>query len=245
MKPQLARGELRCVARPRSTNTQAHRKDPALERRSSRCRWPSRRWRRPSRFCAVEGTLRVHHGVRIQDSALVAATLSNRYITTGFCRTRRLTWWTRRRRASRWSWIPSRRNWTSWIGRFCNWKSSARRWPRKRRASKERLKLIDRKLPISRQIQGAHGAMAERESRRQRRQRGPNPTGAGEAGTRQPTPRDLTKSAESSTEKFPTWRKSWPPSKAIHATRNTKHAFTAGSHRRDIAKVVASWTHIP
>jgi ATP-dependent Clp protease ATP-binding subunit ClpB len=87
MKPQLARGELRCVG---ATTLDEYRKyiekDPALERRFQ-----------PVMVAepTVEATIailrglkeryEVHHGVRIQDSALVAAaTLSHRYITDRF-----------------------------------------------------------------------------------------------------------------------------------------------------------------
>jgi ATP-dependent Clp protease ATP-binding subunit ClpB len=87
MKPQLARGELRCVG---ATTLDEYRKyiekDPALERRFQ-----------PVMVAepTVEATIailrglkeryEVHHGVRIQDAALVAAaTLSHRYITDRF-----------------------------------------------------------------------------------------------------------------------------------------------------------------
>ncbi|HUE37747.1 MAG TPA: AAA family ATPase, partial [Candidatus Acidoferrum sp.] len=87
MKPQLARGELRCVG---ATTLDEYRKyiekDPALERR-----FQPVMVNEPS----VEATIailrglkeryEVHHGVRIQDSALVAAAqLSHRYITDRF-----------------------------------------------------------------------------------------------------------------------------------------------------------------
>jgi len=87
MKPQLARGELRCIG---ATTLDEYRKyiekDPALERRFQPVQVSE-----PT----VEATIailrglkeryEVHHGVRIQDSALVAAaTLSNRYITDRF-----------------------------------------------------------------------------------------------------------------------------------------------------------------
>jgi ATP-dependent Clp protease ATP-binding subunit ClpB len=87
MKPQLARGELRCVGATTLDEYRKHiEKDPALERRFQ-----------PVLVAepTVEATIailrglkeryEVHHGVRIQDSALVAAaTLSNRYITDRF-----------------------------------------------------------------------------------------------------------------------------------------------------------------
>jgi len=87
MKPQLARGELRCVGATTLDEYRKHiEKDPALERRFQ-----------PVQVAepTVEATIailrglkeryEVHHGVRIQDAALVAAaTLSYRYITDRF-----------------------------------------------------------------------------------------------------------------------------------------------------------------
>jgi ATP-dependent Clp protease ATP-binding subunit ClpB len=87
MKPQLARGELRCVGATTLDEYRKHiEKDPALERR-----FQPVMVNEPS----VEATIailrglkeryEVHHGVRIQDSALVAAAqLSHRYITDRF-----------------------------------------------------------------------------------------------------------------------------------------------------------------
>jgi ATP-dependent Clp protease ATP-binding subunit ClpB len=87
LKPALARGELRCVG---ATTLNEYRKyiekDPALERR-----FQPVLVKEPT----VEDTIsilrglkeryEVHHGVRIQDSAIVAAaTLSNRYISDRF-----------------------------------------------------------------------------------------------------------------------------------------------------------------
>ena len=87
LKPALARGELRAIG---ATTLDEYRKyiekDAALERRFQQV------------YCAeptVEDTIailrglrekyEIHHGVRIEDEALVAAaTLSNRYITTRF-----------------------------------------------------------------------------------------------------------------------------------------------------------------
>src|SRR5215831_1851566 len=87
MKPQLARGELRTIGATTLDEYRKHiEKDPALERRFQ-----------PVMVAepTVEATIailrglkeryEVHHGVRIQDSALVAAaTLSHRYITDRF-----------------------------------------------------------------------------------------------------------------------------------------------------------------
>ena len=87
LKPALARGELRCIG---ATTLDEYRKriekDAALERRFQQVLVPE-----PS----VEDTIailrglkekyEVHHGIRIQDSALVAAAmLSHRYITERF-----------------------------------------------------------------------------------------------------------------------------------------------------------------
>jgi ATP-dependent Clp protease ATP-binding subunit ClpB len=84
LKPALARGELRCVGATTLNEYQKHiEKDAALERRFQQVYVGE-----PS----VEDTIsilrglkekyEVHHGVRIRDSALVAAaTLSSRYIT--------------------------------------------------------------------------------------------------------------------------------------------------------------------
>ncbi len=87
MKPQLARGELRAIGATTLDEYRKHiEKDPALERRFQPV------------FVAepsVEATIailrglkeryEVHHGVRIQDAALVAAaTLSHRYIADRF-----------------------------------------------------------------------------------------------------------------------------------------------------------------
>jgi ATP-dependent Clp protease ATP-binding subunit ClpB len=87
MKPQLARGELRAIGATTLDEYRKHiEKDPALERRFQPVMVLE-----PS----VEATIailrglkeryEVHHGVRIQDSALVAAaTLSHRYIADRF-----------------------------------------------------------------------------------------------------------------------------------------------------------------
>jgi ATP-dependent Clp protease ATP-binding subunit ClpB len=87
LKPQLARGELRCVGATTLDEYRKHiEKDPALERRFQPVMVGE-----PS----VEDTIailrglkeryEVHHGVRIQDNAIIAAaTLSHRYITERF-----------------------------------------------------------------------------------------------------------------------------------------------------------------
>ena len=87
LKPALARGELHCIGATTLDEYRKHvEKDPALQRRFQPV------------FVGeptVEDTISIlrglkekyelHHGVRITDSALVAAaTLSNRYITDRF-----------------------------------------------------------------------------------------------------------------------------------------------------------------
>ena len=87
LKPQLARGELRCVG---ATTLDEYRKyiekDPALERRFQPVTVDE-----PSVEASIailrglKERYEVHHGIRIQDTALVsAATLSERYITDRF-----------------------------------------------------------------------------------------------------------------------------------------------------------------
>ena len=87
LKPQLARGELRCIGATTLNEYRKHiEKDAALERR-----FQPIFVKEPT----VEATIAIlrglkeryetHHGIRIQDSALVAAaTLSHRYITDRF-----------------------------------------------------------------------------------------------------------------------------------------------------------------
>lgn len=87
LKPLLARGELRCIGASTLDEYRKHiEKDPALERRFQQVYI-----KQPS----VEDTIsilrglkeryEVHHGVKITDSALIAAaTLSHRYITGRF-----------------------------------------------------------------------------------------------------------------------------------------------------------------
>jgi len=87
LKPQLARGELRCIG---ATTLDEYRKyiekDPALERRFQPVTVDE-----PSVEASIailrglKERYEVHHGIRIQDTALVsAATLSDRYITDRF-----------------------------------------------------------------------------------------------------------------------------------------------------------------
>ena len=87
LKPALARGELHCIGATTLDEYRKHiEKDAALERRFSPVLVQA-----PSVEDAIsilrglKERYEIHHGVRIQDSAIVAAaTLSNRYITDRF-----------------------------------------------------------------------------------------------------------------------------------------------------------------
>ncbi|ERN41548.1 ATP-dependent chaperone ClpB [Rubidibacter lacunae KORDI 51-2] len=87
LKPMLARGELRCIGATTLDEYRKHiEKDPALERRFQQVYI-----KQPSVEDAIsilrglKERYEVHHGVKITDSALVAAaTLSDRYITERF-----------------------------------------------------------------------------------------------------------------------------------------------------------------
>jgi len=87
LKPQLARGELRCIGATTLDEYRKHiEKDPALERRFQPVYVAEPTLE--STIAILRGLkerYEVHHGVRIQDSALVAAaTLSHRYIADRF-----------------------------------------------------------------------------------------------------------------------------------------------------------------
>ncbi len=87
LKPMLARGELHCIG---ATTLDEYRqyieKDPALERRFQQVLVPEPDVEDTiSILRGLKERFEVHHGVRIHDRALVAASvLSNRYITERF-----------------------------------------------------------------------------------------------------------------------------------------------------------------
>ena len=87
LKPMLARGELHCIGATTLDEYRQHlEKDAALERRFQPvvCEPPSVE-DTISILRGLQERFEVHHGVRIQDAALVAsATLSNRYISDRF-----------------------------------------------------------------------------------------------------------------------------------------------------------------
>src|SRR4051812_26336143 len=87
LKPMLARGELHCIGATTLTEYRRHiEKDAALERRFQPVIVDEPTVEDTiSILRGLRERLEVHHGVRIQDAALVAAaTLSHRYITDRF-----------------------------------------------------------------------------------------------------------------------------------------------------------------
>ncbi|MCF7811036.1 ATP-dependent chaperone ClpB [bacterium] len=87
MKPMLARGELHCIGATTIDEYRQHiEKDPALERRFQPLMIePPKVEDTISILRGLRERFEVHHGVRIRDNALVAAsTLSNRYISDRF-----------------------------------------------------------------------------------------------------------------------------------------------------------------
>ncbi len=87
LKPALARGELRCVGATTLDEYRKHiEKDPALERRFQPVYVTEPNVEDTiSILRGIKERYEVHHGVKIKDSALVAAAvLSNRYITDRF-----------------------------------------------------------------------------------------------------------------------------------------------------------------
>ena len=87
LKPQLARGELRCIGATTLDEYRKHiEKDPALERRFQPVKVDEPTVEDSIAILrGLKERYEVHHGIRIQDTALVtAATLSDRYITERF-----------------------------------------------------------------------------------------------------------------------------------------------------------------
>jgi ATP-dependent Clp protease ATP-binding subunit ClpB len=87
LKPLLARGELHCIGATTYDEYRKHiEKDPALERRFQPVPLePPNLEETVSILRGLKERFEVHHGVRIQDAALIAAArLSDRYITDRF-----------------------------------------------------------------------------------------------------------------------------------------------------------------
>jgi ATP-dependent Clp protease ATP-binding subunit ClpB len=89
----------------------------------------------------------VHHGVRIQDAALVAQrTLSHRYITDRFLPTKAVDLIDEAASGCAWNWIPCPRKSISWSGKSCSLRSSKALSKRKRTSFARALEKIEKQL---------------------------------------------------------------------------------------------------
>ena len=251
MKPQLARGELRCVG---ATTLDEYRKyiekDPALERRFQ-----------PVQVAepTVEATVailrglkeryEVHHGVRIQDAALVAAaTLSHRYITDRFLPDKAIDLVDEAASRIKME-LDSKPTELDQLDRKILQLEIERTSLAKEKdsASKERLKLIDKKVANLKEKSKALTAQWQNEKtavnavsivQQQLEQAKMELEKVQRAG-------DLTKSAEIQYGRIPDLEKKLATieKQAAQATRNS--LLRQEVTDEDIARVVAAWTHIP
>jgi ATP-dependent Clp protease ATP-binding subunit ClpB len=252
MKPQLARGELRCVGATTLDEYRKHiEKDPALERRFQPVQVAE-----PTVEAAIailrglKERYEVHHGVRIQDSALVAAaTLSHRYITDRFLPDKAID--LADEAASRIKMeLDSKPTELDQLDRQILQLEIERTSLAKEKdaASKERLKQLDGGLANLKDKSKALTAQWQNEKaavnavsvvQTQLEQAKLELEQAQRRG-------DLTKSAEIQYGKIPDLEKKLTTiekQSTQHATRNT--LLRQEVTDEDIAKVVASWTHIP
>ncbi len=252
MKPQLARGELRCVGATTLDEYRKHiEKDPALERRFQ-----------PVQVAepTVEATIailrglkeryEVHHGVRIQDAALVAAaTLSHRYITDRFLPDKAIDLVDEAASRIKME-LDSKPTELDQLDRQILQLEIERMSLAKEKddASKERLKLIDKTLANLKEKSKALTAQWQNEKtavnavsivQQQLEQAKLDLEKARRTG-------DLTKSAELQYGRIPDLEKKLTAiekQSAQHTTRNT--LLRQEVTDEDIARVVAAWTHIP
>ncbi|MEK7781728.1 MAG: AAA family ATPase, partial [Verrucomicrobiota bacterium] len=251
MKPQLARGELRCVGATTLDEYRKHiEKDPALERRFQ-----------PVQVAepTVEATIailrglkeryEVHHGVRIQDAALVAAaTLSHRYITDRFLPDKAIDLVDEAASRIKME-LDSKPTELDQLDRQILQLEIERMSLAKEKddASKERLKLIDKTLANLKEKSKALTAQWQNEKtavnavsivQQQLEQAKIELEQAQRAG-------DLTKSAEVQYGKIPDLEKKL----AAIEKQSTQSPRTSLLRQEvtdeDIARVVAAWTHIP
>jgi len=239
MKPQLARGELRTIGATTLDEYRKHiEKDPALERRFQPV------------FVSeptVEATIailrglkeryEVHHGVRIQDSALVAAaTLSHRYITDRFLPDKAIDLVDEAASRIKME-LDSKPTELDQLERQILQLEIERTSLSKEKdpASKERLKRLEGELANLKDKAKALTAQWQNEKtavnavsivQSQLEQARTELEQAQRQG-------DLSKSAEIQYGKIPELeKKTRVDGKTIHATRNTQHASPPGSHRR-------------
>ena len=251
MKPQLARGELRCVG---ATTLDEYRKyiekDPALERRFQPVKVEE-----PT----VEATIailrglkeryEVHHGVRIQDSALVAAaTLSHRYITDRFLPDKAIDLVDEAASRIKME-LDSKPTELDQLDRQILQLEIERTLLAKEKdpASKERLKRLDKELADLKEKSRALTAQWQNEKasvnavsvvQSQLEQAKLELEQAQRRG-------DLTKSAEIQYGKIPDFEKKLATIEKQSAQATRTSLLRQEVTDEDIAKVVASWTHIP
>jgi ATP-dependent Clp protease ATP-binding subunit ClpB len=252
MKPQLARGELRCIG---ATTLDEYRKriekDAALERR-----FQPVMVNEPT----VEATIailrglkeryEVHHGVRIQDSALVAAaTLSHRYITDRFLPDKAIDLVDEAASRIKME-LNSKPTELDQLDRQILQLEIERTSLAKEKdpASKERLKLLDKELADLKDKSKALTAQWQNEKT------AVNAVSIVQSQLEQAKIEleqvqrrgDLSKSAEIQYGKIPELEKKLATiekQSMLHAARNT--LLRQEVTDEDIAEVVASWTHIP
>ena len=251
MKPQLARGELRCVGATTLDEYRKHiEKDPALERRFQ-----------PVQVAepTVEATIailrglkeryEVHHGVRIQDSALVAAaTLSHRYITDRFLPDKAIDLVDEAASRIKME-LDSKPTELDQLDRQILQLEIERTSLAKEKdvASKERLKLIDRQVANLKDKAKALTAQWQNEKtavnavsivQQQLEQAKLELEQAQRAG-------DLSKSAEIQYGKIPDLEKKLAKIEKQSGETTRTSLLRQEVTDEDIAKVVAAWTHIP
>ena len=130
LKPALARGELHCVGATTLDEYRKHvEKDAALARRFQPVFITEPTVEDAiSILRGLKEKYEVHHGVRITDSALVAAaTLSHRYIADRFLPDKAIDLMMRPPAACGWRSIPNPRSWTRWIATSCRRRSRPKR----------------------------------------------------------------------------------------------------------------------
>ncbi len=251
MKPQLARGELRCVGATTLDEYRKHiEKDPALERRFQ-----------PVMVAepTVEATIailrglkeryEVHHGVRIQDAALVAAaTLSHRYIADRFLPDKAIDLVDEAASRIKME-LDSKPTELDQLDRQILQLEIERTSLAKEKdaASKERLKLLDEELANLKEQSKALTAQWQNEKtavnavsivQQQLEQARIELEQAQRRG-------DLTKSAEIQYGKIPELEKKLADIEN-QSVQSARHSLLRQEVTdEDIARVVASWTHIP
>ena len=252
IKPMLARGELRMIGATTLDEYRKHiEKDAALERRFQPVFVGQ-----PS----VEDTIailrglkeryEVHHGVRIQDAALVAAAvLSDRYLTGGSCPTRRSTSSTRPRASCASRSTRCRPRSTSSSAACASSRSSASRSPRRpTQPSKERLGGARARAGQPREQSSGMKAhwQSEKEAiaqiRALKEQLETQQRGRASSATA-----DLEQAAEIRYGQHPRARarRSRRPPSTLDELQTTQKMLKEEVDEEDIAEVVSKWTGVP